>query len=288
MAIRFNCTDCGSEQSFPDEMAGQRVRCSRCDLVMVAPGRAGPRSADSSRGPAPAREEKVRATRPAKTGGEPARPKRSAGTAEVRARAERPAEPDVDSESEAAEEDREPPRKKNRKPKAKPQREEIPARVWWIIGGSIGGMFLVTAAVIVAVVVMKPEISVARKAAGTDDGWVDARTAAELGGPQAEIVANILEIYAMGGECKFDKTAEYPLVAVRLHSLHATDGLMSVFRGFPGLKNLDISECQVTDEGLQQFFGMKQLEVINLKYTRVTEKGIRDLRQSLPKLRIIW
>jgi hypothetical protein len=63
---------------------------------------------------------------------------------------------------------------------------------------------------------------------------------------------------------------------------------MSIFRGFPELKNLDLSECRVTDDGLTQFFAMKQLEVINLKYTQVTEKGIRDLRQSLPKLRILW
>jgi hypothetical protein len=38
----------------------------------------------------------------------------------------------------------------------------------------------------------------------------------------------------------------------------------------------------VSDEGLKNLHGMKGLEWIALAGTRVTEKGIADLRQAIP------
>jgi hypothetical protein len=234
----------------------------------------------------------VRATTPAKTAAEPARPKRPAGAAEERVRATRPAKPVVPPQSEAPGAGREPPGKKKRKREPQPERAN-PAWIWWLAGGGAGlFLLLVGMVVIVAVVSIKPEIPGSRKAqpaaAEPEGEWVDARTAAQLVARNPEAVANVLEIYAMGGECKFSKVADHPMVAIRLNSPHATDGLMSVLRAFPKLKSIDVSYSRVTDIGLQQFVGMKQLEELNIKNTNVTDQGRLMLRQALPDCNIIW
>jgi hypothetical protein len=294
MPIVMACKDCYSELTFPDEVAGQRVRCPRCDARLVAPGRAAPRQADTPREPAPAREERLRATKPAKaieeTVEEPVRPKRPAATAEGRVRATRPAKPDVDPEPEDAEAQQEPPAKKKSKPKRKSESEGS-ALKWWLLGGAIGFILLLGGVVVVAVVSMKQAFAAsgpARPAEEPDEAWVDVRTASRLIGPDPVVAANIGQIYAMGGECKFAKGPDHPLVAVRLHSFHATDGMMSVFRAFPKLRSLDLSNCRLSDTGLQQFFAMTQLEEINIKNTMVTPQGVITLHQSLPKLKITY
>jgi hypothetical protein len=56
MTIQISCKDCCSELKFPDKMAGQRVRCPRCDAVFTAPGDPDPPRSESIRKAAPVRE----------------------------------------------------------------------------------------------------------------------------------------------------------------------------------------------------------------------------------------
>ncbi len=306
MPIRITCPDCCTEPSFPDEAAGRRVLCPRCHAVLVAPGRAGPRPAENSRGPV--REEAVRATRPAKAVAEPARPKQPAGATEGRVRAKRPADSEGrlrttrTAEADAAPEPEEagpedagpePRVKKKRKPKGKPQRQGS-SLVWWLVGAAGGFVVLVAALVIVVVLNLKPGAPRAPKAqppAEPEGEWVDVKTATQLGGKNLELSANIMQIYAMGGECKFAKGGDRPLVALRLSSCpHVSDSFLIVVRGMavPTLKYLDLSYTRITDDGANQLVGLKQLDVLNIERTNVSILGYGQLKQFMPNTKIIW
>jgi hypothetical protein len=231
----------------------------------------------------------VRTTKPAQTVEEPVRPKRPSSTAEGRVRATPPAEPHADSEAEAPKGGQEPPGKKKRKRKPKPEAASR-AWIWWLAGGA-GGLLLlgVAAGVVLLVVYAKPGgggTSKARSGYASEDGWADAKTAAAFAGPDPEHVANMMQIYTMGGEVKFAKDAEHTVVALRLHSPHASDSFMNVIRNYYKLKYLDLSYCRLTDFGLQQFYQMKQLEEFNLKNTQVSNAGILTLHEMLPTTKI--
>jgi hypothetical protein len=239
--------------------------------------------------PPPARQETVQATKPAKKSvGEPAPPKRPAGTAEARARPTRPAEKDVDPEADSPKEGAEPPGKKKRKKKPKPEAAAGSAWKWWLIGGGGGLFLLLIVAAVVVVVVLKPDLGGARKSKsdGPPGEWADGATARRLAGPDPERIANIAQIYVMGGEVMFAKTPDHPVVALRIHSPHASDSFMSVIRSFGYLKYLDVSNCPLTDIGIQQFMAMRQLDEINIKNTKVSNQGVLDLHNSLPNTKI--
>ncbi len=44
---------------------------------------------------------------------------------------------------------------------------------------------------------------------------------------------------------------------------------------------------QVTDTGLKELAGLKQLAALDLRDTKVTDAGVADLRKTLPKCHII-
>jgi hypothetical protein len=289
MPIRITCTDCCCELNFPDEVAGKQVRCPKCDAELVAPGRVTTRPADKPRKPAPARQEAVRSTKPApKTVEEPVPPKRPSGTAERRSRPTPPAESVGDPEEGAAKADQESAGKKKRKKKSKPEPGTSSAWKWWLIGGAGGFFILLVIAAVVVVVVLKPDLGGARqtKSDGPPGEWADAKSALRMAGPDPEKIANMAEIYNMGGEVMFAKTEDHPVVALRIHSPHASDSFMSVIRNYGQLKYLDVSYCRLTDFGLQQFHAMKQLDEINLKHTQVSNEGVFQLHQSLPNTKI--
>jgi hypothetical protein len=50
----------------------------------------------------------------------------------------------------------------------------------------------------------------------------------------------------------------------------------------PRLESLDLSGTQITDEGLEDLVGLKQLHYLGLRETRVTEAGVERLRKALP------
>jgi hypothetical protein len=42
----------------------------------------------------------------------------------------------------------------------------------------------------------------------------------------------------------------------------------------------------VTDAGLKELAGLKSLQALDLTFTKVTDAGLKELRQSLPHCRI--
>ena len=162
--------------------------------------------------------------------------------------------------------------------------------MWWVAGGTGGLFLLLIIAGVVAVVIMKPDFggSLKAKSDGPPGEWADAKTAMRLIGPDPERIANMGQIYAMGGEVMFSKTEEHSVVALRIHSPHASDSFMSVIRSYNNLKYLDVSYCRLTDFGLQQFYAMKQLDEINVKNTQISPAGALELHNQLPKTKIVY
>jgi hypothetical protein len=188
MPIHVNCVDCCVELTFPDAMAGRTVRCPTCDAEFVAPGVAAPVAAVANGGTPVAREERIRATRPANYDHlpevEPVEPERKQTPArEQRVIASRPVkaqqqvdavpesdvelveEPEASSapgappaaeappEAGAAPADQESPRKKKRKRKRR-KAESFPAWVWWLAAAGVGTVGVFTA-VLIAVTALK-------------------------------------------------------------------------------------------------------------------------------------
>lgn len=47
-------------------------------------------------------------------------------------------------------------------------------------------------------------------------------------------------------------------------------------------------DCPVTDKTLQDLAGLKTLEVLNVRGTRVTAEGVAGLQKVFPKAKILW
>lgn len=67
-----------------------------------------------------------------------------------------------------------------------------------------------------------------------------------------------------------------------------TDQKLSQLKGLPKLEELLIEYTPVTDAGLSHLHQLKQLKFICLTGTRVTAKGVADLRTALPNCQIDW
>ena len=57
--------------------------------------------------------------------------------------------------------------------------------------------------------------------------------------------------------------------------------------GFERVRQLDLSNTQITDAGLKEVAKMKQLIVLILDDTTVTKAGVAQLQKALPKCKII-
>jgi len=62
---------------------------------------------------------------------------------------------------------------------------------------------------------------------------------------------------------------------------------LAMLKDLPSLKYLELSYTLVDDEGLNHLAGLRDLEVLALFGTRVTEQGARNLRQALPSCEIM-
>jgi len=49
---------------------------------------------------------------------------------------------------------------------------------------------------------------------------------------------------------------------------------------------LDLGRTQVTDAGLKELAGLKQLTTLELRFTKVTVAGLKELRAALPECKI--
>ena len=59
--------------------------------------------------------------------------------------------------------------------------------------------------------------------------------------------------------------------------------LKQYLKGLTSLEELDLSDTQITDAGLEDLKGLTRLEELYLHGTQVTDAGIKELRKALPK-----
>jgi len=72
-----------------------------------------------------------------------------------------------------------------------------------------------------------------------------------------------------------------------LDGTRVTDAGMVYLRGLTNLEDwFSATNTQITDNGLKCFIGFKKLKEMNLLKTRVTTKGVKDLKNHLPKTTI--
>ncbi len=80
--------------------------------------------------------------------------------------------------------------------------------------------------------------------------------------------------------------ARVALQVLQLCNSCVGDGLLANLETCPGLANLDLSRCRVTDAGLRQLAGLKKLQMLRLDWLDISDKGLANL-ESLQKLRFL-
>jgi len=75
------------------------------------------------------------------------------------------------------------------------------------------------------------------------------------------------------------------LEALELKSAKITDAGLSHLRNLPQLRRLAL-EADITDAGLAHLKALPQLEVLSFKGTKVTDAGVQELLQALPRLKV--
>jgi hypothetical protein len=78
------------------------------------------------------------------------------------------------------------------------------------------------------------------------------------------------------------------VVAVHLVSEEVDDGWIKEYlSGLRHVEILNINSPNVTDEGLSHLVDLRRLQRLSLVRTRVTERGVEELRRAIPGLKII-
>ena len=62
---------------------------------------------------------------------------------------------------------------------------------------------------------------------------------------------------------------------------------MTHLTGLTNLSELDLAVTEVTDAGLTRLKGLTNLSELDLSDTRVSDVGVNELRQTLPRLKIV-
>ncbi len=97
----------------------------------------------------------------------------------------------------------------------------------------------------------------------------------------------IAEIEALGGRVEFDeKRSGKPGIQVDFSFLPVTDAGLEQLKGLRQLQWLDLERTKVTDGSLECLSGLTQLQRLDLCDTQVTEAGVEKLQGALPKSRI--
>jgi hypothetical protein len=85
-------------------------------------------------------------------------------------------------------------------------------------------------------------------------------------------------IQELGGRCGRDKKAKgKPIVNVNLTDTNLTDAGLKELAGLKQLQSLRLINTVVTDAGLKHLAGLKQLRELNLTFTEVTDAGLKHL-----------
>ena len=96
-------------------------------------------------------------------------------------------------------------------------------------------------------------------------------------------------IEQLGGMYKRDDTmGGKPITSVSLWSRQVTDTGLKELAGLKQLRDLDIGETKVSDLGLKELAGLLQLRTLKLNATKVTDVGLNELTglMNLYKLRL--
>ena len=81
-------------------------------------------------------------------------------------------------------------------------------------------------------------------------------------------------------------TRDKSVVGVNFRGTQVTDAGLKELAGRKQLQRLDLFNTQVTDAGLKELAGRKQLQSLYLGYTEVTDAGVAELQKALPQCRI--
>jgi hypothetical protein len=65
-----------------------------------------------------------------------------------------------------------------------------------------------------------------------------------------------------------------------------TDTGLKELAGLKDLQTLDLGFTQITDAGLKELAGLKGLQDLDLRETKVSQVGVAELQKTLPALKI--
>jgi hypothetical protein len=94
-------------------------------------------------------------------------------------------------------------------------------------------------------------------------------------------------IQKLGGRITRDmKATDNPIVSVDLGKTKVTDAGLKDLAGLKQLQWLNLTKTQVTDAGLKHLAGLKQLRELDLRNIKVTDAGLKHLA-GLKQLRLL-
>jgi hypothetical protein len=111
---------------------------------------------------------------------------------------------------------------------------------------------------------------------------------AQIGHTDEAEDAAVKFIENLGGRIiREEKDPNKPIVRVSLALTKVTDAGLNELAGLKQLQRLYLGGTRVTDAGLKHLAGLKQLQELSVGGTRVTDAGKGDLKKALPKLKIM-
>jgi hypothetical protein len=89
-------------------------------------------------------------------------------------------------------------------------------------------------------------------------------------------------IEALGGQAVW----ESDMVVVSFGKTKVTDGDLALFRDFPFVQVLDVSDTQIGDEGLAQLGDLPALEELIVTNTRISAKALKEFQGTHPAVKV--
>jgi hypothetical protein len=105
--------------------------------------------------------------------------------------------------------------------------------------------------------------------------------------PKTEQEQAIAEIKKLGGTVTVDKTSsDKAVIEVNLSETQVADAGLEHLKGLTQLQDLRLQWTEVTDAGLVHLNGLTKLKWLDMNATKVTDAGVKDLQKALPKCKI--
>jgi hypothetical protein len=89
-------------------------------------------------------------------------------------------------------------------------------------------------------------------------------------------------IEAIGGQGVW----ESDMVAVSFDGTEISDEDLSLFRDFPFIQTLDLSNTTITDKGLAHLEGLPALESLKVTGTKISAKALKAFRRAHPDVTV--